>query len=133
MWDLARADGIITSGEEHDLRILAELLSVDLGDRAPQRRSIVPGPRAEDLRGKSVCFTGASVVTIRGEYLQRQDQETLAADAGLVVKGSVSRKLDLLVIADPDSRSGKSKMADKLGVRKIAEPVFWRMLGVAID
>ena len=87
----------------------------------------------EDLAGKSVCFTGASVVTIQGLPLERADQERLAAKAGLVIKGNVSRKCDILVLADPDSRSGKSKLADDLGLRKIAEPVFWRILGVPID
>jgi DNA polymerase-3 subunit epsilon len=51
----------------------------------------------------------------------------------MVVKTSVSRKLDVLVLADPDSRSGKAKTADELGVRKMAESVFWRALGVEID
>lgn len=131
VWELAKADGVITAAEERDLKILSELLGVDLdGDTAPVT-PMVSG--AEDLRGKTVCFTGGSVVSISGDFLTREIQETLAAEYGMVVKSSVSKKLDILVLADPDSRSGKSKTADDLGVRKIAEPVFWRMLGVGID
>jgi DNA polymerase-3 subunit epsilon len=129
--NLARADGIITDAEAHDLAILAELLGVPL--EAPAQAAVAPVSHAEDLTGRSVCFTGASVVSIQGLFLGRADQVRLAAKAGLVIKGSVSKKCDILVLADPDSRSGKSKMADDLGIRKIAEPVFWRMLGVPID
>ncbi len=131
VWDLARADGVITDAEAHDLAILGELLGVSLDGPAPV--GAAPAGRAEDLAGKSVCFTGASVVSIQGMFLERADQERLAAKAGLVIKSSVSKKCEILVLADPDSRSGKSKVADDLGLRKIAEPVFWRLLGVPID
>jgi DNA polymerase-3 subunit epsilon len=129
--NLARADEVITDAEAHDLAILAEWLGVSLDE--PARPSSVRVGHTEDLRGKSVCFTGASIVSIQGLHLERADQERIAAKAGLVIKTSVSKKCDILVLADPDSRSGKSKVADDLGVRKIAEPVFWRMLGVPID
>lgn len=131
IWGLARADGVITDAESRDLAILAELLGVSLDAPAPP--AAVPVGHAEDLRGRSVCFTGDSVVSIHGVPLERADQEEYAEEAGMIVKGNVSRKCDILVLADPDSRSGKSKLADELGVRKIAEPVFWRMLEVPID
>ena len=131
VWNLARADGIVTDSERRDLVIVAELLGVPLDDAvesSPQRRA-----SSCELTGQSVCFTGASVVTIRGLELSRDDQERLAREAGMVVKTAVSRKLDILVLADPDSRSGKARAADELGLRKMAEPVFWRALGVEID
>ena len=130
VWDLSRADGVITDAEAHDLAILAELLGVSLDEPTTAAKQVA---HDEDLRGKSVCFTGASVVTIQGLHLERADQERLATRAGLIVKSSVSTKCEILVLADPDSRSGKSKVADDLGIRKIAEPVFWRTLGVPID
>jgi hypothetical protein len=34
---------------------------------------------------------------------------------------------------DPDTKSGKARKAAELGVRRMAEPVFWRTLGVEID
>jgi DNA polymerase-3 subunit epsilon len=131
VWNLVLADGIVTDAERRDLVIVAELLGVPLEDPVdskPQRRATPC-----EMAGKSVCFTGASVVTIRGLELTREDQERLASEAGMVIKPGVSGKLDILVLADPDSRSGKAKKADELGVRKMAEPVFWRALGVEID
>ncbi len=133
VWDLANADGVITEAERRDLAILSELLGVDLGS-GPSSLKVAPARGvAGELFGRSVCFTGGSVVTIDGLPLTRLEQERIAADAGMAIKANVSRKLDILVLADPDSRSGKSKLADDLGIRKIAEPVFWRMLGVSID
>lgn len=132
IWGLARADGVVTGAEHRDLEILTELLGVSVEDATtePTTRATV---RREDLTGRSVCFTGESVCTIDGALLSRDDQEALAEEAGLVVKAGVSSKLDVLVLADPDSKSGKSRKADELGVRKMAEPVFWRTLGVQID
>jgi len=136
VWKLALADSIVTDAERRDLGILAELLGMPLdapGQPMETTRQEHEHGHEHELAGKSVCFTGASVVTIRGISLTRQDQERLAVEAGLVVKPSVSRKLDVLVLADPDSRSGKAKAADQLGIRKMAEPVFWRSVGVEID
>ncbi len=70
---------------------------------------------------------------MEGQPLSREQQEFLATSAGLIVKSSVSAKLDILVLADPESQSGKSRKAAELGVRRIAEPVFWRLAGVPVD
>ena len=87
----------------------------------------------DSLTGMSVCFTGGSVCSIRGVRLSRDDQERLATQAGLDVRQSVSSRLDILVLANPDSRSTKAERAERLGVRRIAEPAFWRMAGVEVD
>lgn len=132
VWDLARADGVLTEAERRDLGILTELLGVSI-DEAEGESPVPAAAHREDLAGKSVCFTGDSVCTIEGAFLSRDDQEALAEQAGLVVKSGVSSKLDILVLADPDSKSGKARKASELGVRKMAEPVFWRTLGIQID
>jgi DNA polymerase-3 subunit epsilon len=132
MWNLARADGIVTANELHDLRLLSELLGVP-ADGAIVDAPAPVMPRADSLAGLSVCFTGGSVCTIGGAKLSRDDQEQLAACRGLVIKPGVSKHLDVLVLADPDSRSGKAQRAAELGVRRMAEPAFWRAIGVQID
>ncbi len=132
MWELARADGVVTANELHDLRLLSELLDVPAG-REPDASPALVVLRQESFAGLSVCFTGGSVCTIGGAHLSREDQEALASDRGLIVKPSVSKHLDLLVLADPDSRSGKAGRAAELHVRRIAEPAFWRAIGVEID
>ncbi len=87
----------------------------------------------DSLVGSSVCFTGGSVCSIGGVRLTRDDQERLATEAGLEVRQVVSARLDLLVLADPTSTSTKARRAGELGIRRMAEPAFWRTLGVEID
>ncbi len=87
----------------------------------------------DSLKGLSVCFTGGSICSIDGVRLSREDQEWLARKAGLEVRQSVSARLDILVLANPESQSTKAQRAAELGVRRIAEPAFWRMAGVEVD
>ena len=140
----AWADGTLTDAEHRDLETVAELLGVALEAgatpplaqraRSTPAMDMVTGVRPQnELAGQSVCFTGESVCTLGGSPLSREDQQSLAVWAGLTVKSGVSGKLDLLVLADPDSQSGKARKAVELGVRRVAEPVFWRLAGVPID
>ena len=130
--ELALADGVITAAERADVKLLTELLGV--GPTTPGHvMNIRPPTKTESFVGLTVCFTGESVCTIDGVTISRDQQEQLAIQAGVVVRSGVSRKVDILVLADPDSASGKARKADDLGIRKIAEPVFWRAIGVRID
>lgn len=56
-----------------------------------------------------------------------------AQDAGMSPQKNVTKSLDYLVVADPETMSGKAKRARQYGTRIIAEPVFWRMVGVAVE
>ena len=94
---------------------------------------IEQAPANGSLVGASVCFTGGSVCSIGGVRLTRDDQERLAAKAGLDVRQVVSARLDVLVMADTASTSSKARRAGELGIRRMAEPAFWRTLGVEID
>jgi len=79
-------------------------------------------PKAENrlVAGISVCFTGDM-------HKSREEMSLLATSLGLVVLGNVTKKLDLLVVADPDTTSGKARKARQYGIRIIAESVFLRM------
>lgn len=137
---LALADGVVTDAEQSELDTIAGLLGVHLGRRAapdgplpvaavaPQQPAV-----SGELAGRTVCFTGVSACTIRGRTLSREDQERLALEAGLQVRSSVTRALDLLVLADLSSRSGKARIAERLGTARMDERVFWRRLGVPVD
>ncbi len=104
VWELARADGVITPAELADLSAIAELLGVRLESEAraevAEALSIMTS-RAAEFVGLSVCFTGESVCSIDGWPLTRADQKARAAERGMIVKTGVSRKLDILVLADP--------------------------------
>ncbi len=83
--------------------------------------------------GKSVCFTGDSCCSVDGQTLTREDASLLAAAQGLTVLKGVTKKLDILVVADPDSQSGKARKARDYGTRIMAERAFWEHLGVTVD
>jgi DNA ligase (NAD+) len=53
----------------------------------------------------------------------------MVSDNGGSVKDDVSKGLDYLVLADPDSTSSKANKARKLGTSVISEEQFMSMLG----
>lgn len=130
----AWADGRLTSDEKQDLVRVAQLLSLD----EAVTEALTAGldayePSHLPLHNVTVCFTGASVCSVGGRTLSRADQLQLAAQAGANVVDTLTKKVDLLVLADPASMSGKAKKAAQYGVRRVAEHVFWRMAGVGVD
>ena len=54
-----------------------------------------------------------------GALISRARAEQLATEAGLIVKKSVTRDLDILVVADPHSLSGKARKAREYGIPAI--------------
>lgn len=140
----ALADGVVSDAERRDLHSVAKLLGYDdtkldevlamamaqiesSGGHTPSRST------EPNLSGSKVCFTGELLSTINGEPIKRPIAENLAENAGLTVLGNVTKKLDILVVADPNTQSGKARKARQYGTRIIAEPVFWEMIGVKVD
>lgn len=137
---IALADDVLTDAERVDLESVASLLELQdvlaeltRAARPALRAALTTLERRTEFAGKSVCFTGESVCSVRGNRLDRAAQELLAANAGLVIALQVTKKLNLLVLADPDSLSGKARKAAKYGVRRVAERAFWPAIGVCID
>lgn len=69
----------------------------------------------------SICFTGAL------ETLTRNDAQKLATESGFEVKGGVTKGLTYLVMADPNSQSGKARKARELGTKLLSEKEFLAM------
>jgi len=139
---VALEDGVITPTEQKDLDAVAKLLLIDPSQYETMRAEALSAPsaveghgrcRREDVAGKSICFTGTLGCCIKGSLATRDLAEDFARQHGMVVKSGVSKKLDFLVTADPDSVSGKARKARALGIRILAESVYWQMVGVDID
>jgi ATP-dependent Lhr-like helicase len=136
---VATADGVITDLEYHDLQLVGALLRLDRDDverRINDVELAAPSDRPaseSSFAGLSVCFTGALVGRIDGDLITREEAHQFAEQAGLIVKTGVTKGLDLLVVADPDTQSGKARKAADYGTRVIAEQVFWSVIGVATD
>ena len=143
----ALADGIVTDAERRDLALVAKLLGIrhasldEMLDRAAQKlvdvssfgRSAPSSQGREDLNGKRVCFTGESQCRLSGELMTRDAIAELATGKGLIVVESVTKRLDVLVIADLHTQSGKANKARQYGPRIMHEPVFWKSLGVEVE
>jgi DNA polymerase-3 subunit epsilon len=132
---VALSDGILTAVEKRDLMRVAGLLGIDA---ARLESMLLENPEAttfstEDLSGKSVCFTGELRCTIDGDLIDRKKAEAFASQAGLLPKQTVTKQLDLLVVADPDTLSGKAKKARQYGTRIMSERAFWQKLGIQAD
>ena len=139
----AHADHRITDAERQEIQSATHLLGCGmLSDK--QLRDLIHScdssavadafpTAAEDWTGKSVCFTGECSCFIHGELISREMAEQLASDKGLRVLPSVTKKLDVLVVADPNTLSSKAKKARNYGIRIMHEPVFWRSLGIQVD
>ena len=85
---------------------------------------------SKDHVGKSVCFTGTLNTLISGQSMTREQAHNIALENGLIVKNGVTKNLDFLVTADPDSMSGKAKKARQYGTKILAEQSFWNMLRI---
>jgi DNA polymerase-3 subunit epsilon len=143
LWAVARqakADGVISDLERVDLMTLCELLGVEpetmtalLHDPSKPRAEPAGQDPPSALAGKSVCFTGELLGKLGGERVTREMAEEAARRAGMVVKPSVAKSLDILVVADPDTQSGKAKKAREYGTRIMAEAVFWRAVGLDVQ
>jgi DNA polymerase-3 subunit epsilon len=141
----AVADGIVTDAERRDLNLVARLLGQDrskldeiLNDAAKKvaEAPLISAPaQAADanLAGNRVCFTGELRCRHEGELISRERAEELATQAGLEIAASVTKKLDLLVVADPHTQSGKANKARQYGIRIMHEPVFWKTIGVEVS
>lgn len=122
---IALRDDVVSDFERDDLSQVALLLGVSEWEEllvVKGLKEISFGHTSGLRQGLSVCFTGEMSVP-------RPTLSELAVNSGLVVKGNVSQKLDLLVVADTDSMSGKAKKAREIGIRIVTESVFLKMLG----
>jgi DNA polymerase-3 subunit epsilon len=143
---IANADGFVSESEKSDINDVRKLLDIS-EDRylSIMAEEVLPGcdiakshsaPAnliSRQLQNKSVCFTGELRCSVNGRPATRDYAEAVASSAGMIIKQGVVKSLDYLVVADPDSMSGKAEKARRYGVRIIAEPAFWHMLGVGTD
>lgn len=143
----ALGDGVVTRAERRDLRQVAGLLGIDretLSKTLETASGQQMKPHASDtgtestteranFSGKAVCFTGECQCRLNGEAITREIASEIASRNGLLIAESVTKKLDLLVVADPLTQSGKAKKARRYGIRIMHERVFWRALGIKVE
>lgn len=137
---VALIDRIITDVEMRDLIQVSKLLNLSQED---VKRHIIEGQKTatasqlvqnkKDFVGKSVCFTGTLNSCCKGMPITREVAQKIAMEHGLIVKNGVTKGLDYLVVADPETMSGKAKKAREYQTVILAEQAFWNMLGVQVS
>ncbi|WP_211591411.1 exonuclease domain-containing protein [Microbispora sp. H10836] len=123
----ALADGVVSEAERQELDLVATLLHLPLGavDDALTDAAGTPGApttRFELPPGALVVFTGEMDDG-------REAWEQRARQAGYLPHPSVTKKVSLLVAADPDTLSGKARKARAYGIPIVTPDAFARMLG----
>lgn len=134
------SDNYLSNSELIDLDKVSSLLQINDSDTIIDLEKTVFNfektnemQNMRSFREKSVCFTGQFVSKLKGELITRDLAHSIAIENGLIVKKGVTKKLDLLVVSDPNSQSSKTRKAKKYGTRILAEAVFWRELGIKIE
>jgi len=129
--------GNLGAADLHNVRVLLNLTQADYDAAMEEARRSAGGPLVgigtQDLAGRSVCFTGSLQGRRAGEAISRGEAEALARAHGMDVRPRVTRELDYLVAADPDTMSGKAKKARSYGIPILAEARFWQLLGIQVD
>lgn len=98
-----------------------EVNKADMEETIKHIRIIKQESAVGSLTGKSFCFTGAM------EYSRKDLQAMVTAHGGTNLD-SVTKNLAYLVIADPNSTSGKAKKARELGITLISPEQFLEMV-----
>ena len=135
---VALMDGVVSNSERADLEAVRDMLGLhpavlDAGLATTPPPAPSAAQRSSELAGKSVCFTGMLSGSYKGQPITREQAEELARGAGLQVLKGVTRQLDVLVVTDPNTMSSKARRAREYGVRILAEPAFWRAVGVQVE
>ena len=116
--EAVQRDGYVSPAEERMLLKMATNLGLPY-DPPPSNKGEVTV-----FSGMVVCLTGSG----QG-MLERTTMIELVEAQGMVVKGGVSRKVDLLVAADVASRSGKTQKARELGKPVMSAREFLQLIG----
>jgi len=117
---VAWADGVVTDEERDDLRQVAELLEVPVEIVAdvlaqPPLAPVTPlGTAFELAPGDHIVLTGEM-------SRPRSEWEATLRSLGYEPKPAVTKKVRLVVAADPDSLSGKARKARDYGIPVVGE------------
>lgn len=124
---VAWADGVLTDEELDDLALVAVLLHVD-----EERLAEATEPREITRASVTQHFVlqPGDLVVLTGEMVRpRNDWHRELTERGYVPHGAVTKKVRLLVAADPDSLSGKARKARDYGITIVNEGGLVALLG----
>ncbi|MFJ2620046.1 exonuclease domain-containing protein [Glutamicibacter sp. NPDC087344] len=126
----AWTDGTVSPDEQLDLRTVADLLG--LGRDLVRHSLMLPARKADNELSKAPgerTIALGSLVVLTGEMAKpRRQIEAALNAAGYVPHPAITKKVSLLVAADPDTLSGKAKKARDYGIPVASEDYLWTTL-----
>jgi DNA polymerase-3 subunit epsilon len=130
---VAWADGVLSATEVADLAGVAALLQVPdalLTDALAPRTASESTPLADaSPTSQPFTLTPGSTIVLTGDMARpRAELEADLTAAGYRVAGAVSKKVSLVIAADPDSLSGKARKARDYGIPVVGEDYLERLV-----
>jgi len=129
--EVAWADGELTTQEIADLVAVAQLLSL------PGETVIAAlhcPAAASEPEGTGFRLEAGDLIVLTGEMARsREDWHFELAQLGYVPCSAVTKKVKLLVAADPDSLSGKARKARQYDITVVGEDHLERMLRASVS
>ena len=124
----AWADGVLTDDEKADLRAVGALLQLSESDIAAAVDDIAPDA-AQSPAADAFALAPGDVIVLTGEMSrERSEWKAKLRERGYVPHPTVTKKVKLVVAADPDSLSGKAKKARDYGIPIVGEEWLARLL-----
>jgi DNA polymerase-3 subunit epsilon len=125
---IAWADGVLTTDEMADLVDVANLLDIE-ADALDAALDQPPPSLLAPTTAHFELHLGDLVVLTGDMSRLRSDWEADLLARGFAPKSAVTKKVTLLVAADPDSLSGKARKARDYGIPIVGEAAFARLAG----
>lgn len=129
--DVAWSDGVLTDEELKDLTTIAELLCIpaeQLEAASRARQETAPQDPGTGAATTEFLEPGDLIVLTGDMSRPRGAIEAELKTAGFRPHGAVTKKVKLLVAADPDSLSGKARKARSYGIPVVGEDYLWNRL-----
>lgn len=117
----AWADGVLTNDEKADLRAVGKLLQLEDELIAAAVDDMAPESTDHPIMPTFILEPGATVVLTGEMSRERSEWEAELHARGFTTHPAVTKKVALVVAADPDSLSGKAKKARDYGIPIVGE------------
>ncbi len=127
----AWADGVLTADEVLELESLSTALGVtDIDFGEPTLPAITAPPVSSSLAGGTFRLEPGDVVVLTGDMAHERDAwQAYLGDRGITMASGASKKVKLVVAADPDSQSGKARRARELCIPIVTEAKLIELVG----
>jgi len=124
---VAWSDGMLTAAEQDDLVQVGRLL--DVGDAALAKALEAPSGELASVEIEAFSLQPGDLIVLTGEMSRpRSVIEAELISEGFVPWGAVTRRISVLVAADPDSLSGKARKARDYGIPVVSEQGLYDLI-----